>query len=55
MYYVYDEYCYYVAKTDSYLWAKKMANFYNGYVKQFSPFDEWDIVIYDSQCIYEDF
>lgn len=47
MYYIYDEYENYVWKTDSFYWAKKMADRYDGFVEKSCPFDgTW--VVYDT-------
>jgi len=46
MFYVYDNYGAYYAKTDSFRWAKKMADSQNGYVMEW--FDGGYYLAYDS-------
>jgi len=45
MYFVYDNYGGYVAKTDSLHWAKKMANANDGYVMEWEDGDYY--MVYD--------
>jgi len=47
MFYVYDFDGYYVGKTDRFFWAKKMADYYDGFVKESDCFDE-EWLVYDS-------
>lgn len=51
MFYIYDFYDCYIAKTDSYRWAKIIADRVDGYVMGYCPFDG-EYIIYDS---YEEF
>ena len=54
MYYIYDECEYYVCRTDSFYWAKKIADRYCGFVEKSCPFDgTW--VVYDTMDYVYDF
>lgn len=53
MYYVYDEWENYICKTDSFFWAKRMANFYDGFVEKYCPFDG-TYIVYDTMDYYFD-
>jgi len=51
MYYIYDYEEYYIAKTDNYYWAKKIADKHEGFVMEYCPFDG-ERLLYDSEWDY---
>lgn len=48
MYYVYDYNGWYYAKTDSFKWAKRMADACDGYVIERGAFADENVIVYDS-------
>jgi len=53
MYYIYDEWGNYICKTDSFFWAKRMADFYEGFAERSDPFDG-TYIVYDTMDYYYD-
>ncbi len=56
MYYIYDYEGYYKCKTDSWFWAKKMADYYEGWIKidGMIIYDYWEWDDWGENC-YGDF